>query len=165
MFSFSSSRLLSSYLLMSSIYLCLTFCFICKVSAAPSAKSWGLTILTTLPCVLHLFRCPKLFSASYSSRVFTPSIAFFQAFLQIPALLRPSLLHVQALTLSPHFTVFTTLLLNFWCFCHTRGTASATFGGSHPLLSLWTDGILIFLKPNILYSVEGTPICPDLSKN
>ena len=80
MFSFSSSRLLSSYLLMSSIYLCLTFCFICKVSAAPSAKSWGLTILTTLPCVLHLFRCPKLFSASYSSRVFTPSIAFFPSF-------------------------------------------------------------------------------------
>ena len=170
MFSFSSSRLPYSYPLKASIHLCLTFCF--KVSAAPSFKSPALSVLTTFPCVLHNFLClsqlTKLFSASYICGVFT-------SFLDIPnfpsksrnaAVL--SLTYTSSLCriYSPQdFPVFTTHLLNFWCFCHTTGTASATFGGSQTLLSLWIDGFLVFFKPTIFYSVEFTPSCPDLPKN
>ena len=124
MFSFSSSMLPYSYPLKASIHLCLTFCF--KVSAAPSFKSPALSVLTTFPCVLHNFLClsqlTKLFSASYICGVFT-------SFLDIPnfpsksrnaAVL--SLTYTSSLCriYSPQdFPVFTTHLLNFWCFCHT----------------------------------------------
>ena len=156
---------------MASINLHVTFCFNFNVSSAPSVKSQALSILTTFPCALHHFlglsQLPKAFLCFLWLWVFTSSLDY-SSFPSKPGMLRPSLLHFQALSRvsqPPGLFRILTLLPNFWYFCCSPGTGSATFGGSQTLISLWIDSLLIFIKPTIFYSVESTSKRPDLSKN
>ena len=156
---------------MASINLHVTFCFNFNVSSAPSVKSQALSILTTFPCALHHFlglsQLPKAFLCFLWLWVFTSSLDY-SSFPSKPGMPRPSLLHFQALSRvsqPPGLFRILTLLPNFWYFCCSPGTGSATFGGSQTLISLWIDSLLIFIKPTIFYSVESTSKRPDLSKN